>query len=84
MFPPSRGMTLMRTPPVVYSAPADAVSTLTSCVPIGLMLTGVENPVPDCPTVSMPLRSSSWSPVRPPWTATLPIGVPDEEDPPTS
>ena len=48
------------------------------------MLTGVEKPVPDWPMVSMPLRITTWSPVRPPWTATLPIGVPDEDDPPTS
>lgn len=74
----------MRTPPVVCSAPADAVSTFTSCVAIGLMLMGVEKPVDACPTVSIPLRSIIWSPVRLPWIPTLPIGLPDEDDPPTS
>jgi hypothetical protein len=83
-FPPSRGITLKRTPPVVYSAPAEAVSTLTSCVPTGLMFTGVVFPFADCPTVSIPFRSKTWSVGRPPWIATFPVGDPDDDEPPTS
>ena len=72
MLPPSRGMKLMRTPPVGRSAESDVVSIVTSAAD---PTSGVWPPMlpPACSViVLMPLAVTRWSVARLPWTVRLP------------
>ena len=62
MLPPSRGTTLIRTPPVENSAlPAD-VSKVTSCVPALLCCPPRPNDELAVAIIAMPFWNICWSP----------------------